>query len=127
MRTNGRRGNNFPRMQRSGEPPDIAPGEGEDNFPTQMSGKGLVRAPRTVWRASIDMGDGAAAPSTAMAEVLTNATLFSSKRVTGDPTGGQRKALLRLLYSIYGGWSLLPAGVLTPGSPSGKSGFPPIC
>ena len=124
VRTNRGRGKDFPRVQRSGEPPDIVPGGGEGNFPTRASGKGLVRAPRTVWRASIDMGDGAVAPSTATAKVLTNATLSSSERVAGDPTGDQRKALLRLIHSIYGGWSLPRWWGVDPGVPGWQIGFP---
>ena len=49
------RGSGFPRVQRIGEPPDIALGGGEGNFPTRISGKGSVRAPerfggrRSLW------------------------------------------------------------------------------
>ena len=88
VRANRRGGSGFPRMQRIGEPPDVAPGGGEGDFPTGMSGKGLVRAPGTVWRAPIAMDDDAAAPSTTTAKIRTNATHFASERATRDPMVG---------------------------------------
>ena len=102
-RANRRGESGFPQVQRVGKPPDVAPGGGEGDFPTGMLWKGLVCTPRTVWWAPIAMDDNAAAPSTTTAKIRTKATHFALERATGDPTGGGRKALLRLIYSIYGG------------------------
>ena len=109
LRTNRRRGSNFPRVRRASEPPDIAVDGGRGIPRLGCGGRDWFAPPRTVWRARIAMGDGTVAPSMATAKIRTNATHFSSEGATRDPVWGWKAALSRLLYSIYGGQSPMRA------------------